>query len=69
MKCKNDSYGYEEGVRIYNSNGSLDIYDLNKYHNKDSEDNFDNMYRRGDKHIAHFKNDEAMKTAGWEVLD
>ena len=70
LKCKNDYYGYEEGVRIYNSDGSLDIYDLDKYQNdENSEDNSNNMYRKGDNHIVHFKNDEAMKAAGWEVLD
>ena len=63
LKCKNDYYGYEQGVRIYNSDGSLDIYDLDEYDEKS------NMYRKGEKHIVHFKNDEAMKAAGWEVLD
>ena len=59
LKCKNDYYGYEQGVRIYNSDGSLDIYDLDEF------DEESNMYRKGDEHIVHFKNDEAMKAAGW----
>ena len=59
QKCKNDSCGYDTCVRIYNSDGSLDIYKYNE-----GEDDFDDIYQRGS--IAHFKNEEDMKAAGWE---
>lgn len=59
QKCKNDSCGYDKCVRIYNSDGSLDIYNY-----EEPEDDFDIIYQRGC--IAHFKNEEAMKAAGWE---
>ena len=62
QKCKNDSCGYGICVRIYNSDGSLDIYDY-----EDPEDDIDEIYQR--KRIVHFKNEEVMKTAGWEFLD
>ena len=59
QKCKNDSCGYDKCVRIYNSDGSLDIYNY-----EEPEDDFDDIYQRGC--IAHFKNEEDMKAAGWE---
>lgn len=58
QKCKNDSCGYGICVRIYNSDGSLDIFNY-----KESEDDFDNIYQK--ECIAHFKNEEDMKAAGW----
>ncbi len=61
QKCKNDSCGYDTCVRIYNSDGSLDIFNY-----KESEDDFDNIYQK--ECIAHFKNEEAMKAAGWEAI-
>lgn len=61
QKCKNDSCGYDTCVRIYNSDGSLDIYNY-----KEPEDDFDNIYQR--EYIAHFKNEETMKTAGWKFI-
>lgn len=61
QKCKNDSCGYDKCVRIYNSDGSLDIYNY-----EEPEDDFDNIYQR--EYIAHFKNEEDMKAAGWEVI-
>ena len=62
QKCKNDSCGYDTCVRIYNSDGSLDVYDY-----EEPEDDIDIIYERGP--IAHFKNQEDMKAAGWEFLD
>ena len=62
QKCKNDSCGYGTYVRIYNSDGSLDIYNYEK-----PDDDIDIIYERGC--IAHFKNEEDMKAAGWEFLD
>lgn len=61
QKCKNDSCGYDKCVKIYNSDGSLDIYNY-----EEPEDDFDNIYQR--EYIAHFKNEEAMKAAGWENI-
>ena len=62
QKCKNDSCGYDTCVRIYNSDGSLDVYDY-----EEPEDDIDIIYERGC--IDHFKNQEDMKAAGWEFLD